>query len=183
MDFDCRRVGAPITVLFNIQMQPQNCFGKLLLSHLLLKHVILSSSSYLLRGNTKEHYYFCTVKIYGQIVNVVPNLLHLFSPPPLPDMSSILLHRAVCPGGRPLCLAFWILLVFGQWEAPTAHGRVEGKRDGGIDFPGPLSAKNLLAAATFFCLSTQLLLAPFSFSYSSPRILVITPIPMGPCGS
>ena len=143
-----------------------------------MKYVILSSSSYLLRGNTKEHYYFCTIKI-----NVVPNLLHLFSPPPLPDMSSILLHHAVCPGGRPLCLTFWILLVFGQWEAPRARARVEGKRDGGIYFPGPLSAKNLLAAATFFSRSTQLLLVPFSFSYSSPRILVITPIPMDPCSS
>lgn len=102
------------------------------------------------------------------------------SPPfalPSPDMSSILLHHALCPGGWPLCLAFWILLGFGRWEAPVADQRVEGKRDGGIYFPGPLSARSMLAVATFLYLSPQLLLVPLCFSYGSLGILVTPPSP------
>lgn len=136
MDSDRRRVGAPNHSIVQCSNVAPELFRQSLLSHSHWKSIILSSPSYSFRGNTKEPYYFCAVSTVTwncecgseSAAFVLPSTPQQMC---LPSFST--------SGSRPLCLAFWILLGFGQWEAPTASRRVEGKRDAGIYFPGPLS--------------------------------------------
>lgn len=137
MDSDRRRVGAPNHSIVQCSNVAPELFWQLLLSHLHWKYIILSSSSYSLRGNTKEPYYFLYyLNIYANCKCGTESAAFLVLPPPFSRCVSYLLHHAVCSGSWPLpCLLGFCLGLAS--EKHQQKRRVEGKERCRYLFPWP----------------------------------------------